>query len=140
MENNYLIINFIYNSISACPPVNPTAITMVTSSGSCSCGTPTPDDLTLCLQTGEWIEISFEVLQLLTGMELTFSGTEPHNPLVILLEYRIQHHELHTINITTSNSSGNAGGEFPLVRHQQVAFLLNLFINIFIYEVAISVH
>ncbi len=98
---------------------------MVTTSGSCACGTPTPDDLSLCLHTGEWIELSFDVLQLLTGMELIFSGTAPQAPLDILLEYRTRHHEWHTVNVTTSNDDNTVEG-FPLVRRQRDTLSLDL--------------
>ncbi len=85
----------------------------MTSSGNCSRDSPTPESLNVCLQTGEWIDLTFDVLQFVTNMELTFSGETPQDPPDILLEYRDARPDWHTINVTAP-SAERAG--FPLVR------------------------
>ena len=113
-----------------CPAVNIEAITAVTSSPNCSCGPPAPADVTLCLQTGDWVEISFDVLQLLTGMRIAFSGGAEQNQVNVLLEYRDAQPDWHTINVTGSNRY--AGG-FPLVGQPSV-----LTYEILIYDICIA--
>ncbi len=98
---------------SDCPSVSTIVLTSIQCSSSCSCGAAAPGDTSLRLHAGEWVEISLDVLYLLTGIDIVYDGATNQTTTEIQLQHREGLNEWRIINFTTSAEM--YGGAFPLV-------------------------